>query len=260
MWTAAIVALFLCANAVAQSLPRGVEKKDIQSGSTRQSYYFYVPEHAKNAKAMPVIVVMHGSGGDGLGQVLAWKALAEANHIILIGPNIGNSAAAWDELYDHPEWILGAIAEVGSTHPVDGRRVYLWGYSAGGMFTFYLAFMESRYFAAAAVHGGIIEQSKYQIADFAVRKIPFAYYIGTRDQWWTVEQTRASRDALIRRGFTVHYAELKGADHNFYARSEEITADAWKFLKEYALDSDPHFDALDLPRIRAAFHLPAPAQ
>jgi poly(3-hydroxybutyrate) depolymerase len=260
MWTAAIVALFLCANAFAQSLPPGVGKKDIQSGSTRQSYYFYVPEHAKNAKAMPVIVVMHGSGGDGLGQVLAWMALAEANHVILIGPNIGNSVAAWDELYDHPKWILDAIAEVGKKNPVDGRRVYLWGYSAGGIFAFYLAFMESRYFAAAAVHGGVIEQFKYQLADFAVRKVPFAYYIGTRDQWWTVEQTRASRDALIRRGFTVHYTELKGADHNFYARSEEITADAWKFMKEYALDSDPEFDALDLPRIRAAFRLPASAK
>jgi poly(3-hydroxybutyrate) depolymerase len=121
---------------MAQDLPAGVEKKIIQAGSTQQSYYVYAPEHARDAKPMPVIVVMHGAGGNGLEQVAAWKPLAEANNIILIGPNIRNSAADWDQLYDHPEWIKSAIDETGKQHPVDQRRIYLWGYSAGGMFTF----------------------------------------------------------------------------------------------------------------------------
>ncbi len=120
------------------------------------------------------------------------------------------------------------------------------------MFTFYLAFMESHYFAAAAVHGGIIENAKYQMADFAVRKVPFAYYIGTRDQWWTVKQTRASQEALASRGLTVHYVEMNGADHNFYARSGEITSDAWKFMRQHALDGEPQFDPLDLAKIKTA--------
>ena len=247
-----MAALCLCASGVAQDLPPGIEKKTIQAGGTQQSYFLYFPEHGKKAKPMPLIVLMHGSGGDGLGQVEAWKSLAEANNVILIGPNIRNSAADWDELYDHPEWIRGAIAEVGKKHPVDGRRMYLWGYSAGGMFSFYLAFLESRYFAAAVVHGGVIENSKYQMADFAVRKVPFAYYIGTKDQWWTVNQTRASRDALTSRGFTVHYVELRGADHNFYTHREEITNDAWKFMKQFVLDAEPQFDLLNLAKIRAA--------
>ena len=247
-----MAALCLCASGVAQDLPPGIEKKTIQAGGTQQSYFLYVPEHGKKAKPMPLIVLMHGSGGDGLGQVEAWKPLADANNIILIGPNIRNSAADWDELYDHPEWIRGAIDEVGKKHPVDGRRMYLWGYSAGGMFTFYLAFLESRYFAAAAVHGGVIENAKYQMADFAVRKVPFAYYIGTKDQWWSVNQTRASHDAMLSRGFTVHYVELRGADHNFYTHREEITNDAWKFMKQFVLDAEPQFDPLDLAKIKAA--------
>ena len=251
-WVAAMATLSLCTTVVAQNLPPGIEKETIQSGATPQSYYLYVPEHAKKAKPMPLLVVMHGAGGDGLGQVAAWKPLAEANNIILIGPNIKNSGADWDELYDHPEWIRDAIDETAKKHPVDSRRMYLWGYSAGGMFTFYLAFLESRYFAAAAVHGGIIENSKYQMAYFAVRKLPFAFYIGTKDQWWSVNQTRASRDALASRGFPVHYVEMKGADHNFYSRSEEITSDAWKFMKEYVLDADPQFDPLDLAKIKVA--------
>ena len=254
---AAIAVLCFYASATAQNLPSGVEKKTIQAGgaagsATQQSYYLYVPERGKSAKPMPVIVVMHGAGGNGLEQVSAWKPLAEENNVILIGPNIKNSVPDWDQLYDHPEWIKSAIDETGKQHPVDGRRIYLWGYSAGGMFTFYLAFMESRYFAAAAVHGGIIEDSKFQMADFAVRKIPFAYYIGTRDQWWTIKQTRASQAALASRGFNVHYVEMQGADHNFYARSAEIASDAWKFMKQYVLDGEPQFDPLDLAKIKTA--------
>jgi len=77
---AAIAVLCFYASATAQNLPSGVEKKTIQAGSaTQQSYYLYVPERGKSAKPMPVIVVMHGAGGNGLEQVSAWKPLAEEN-------------------------------------------------------------------------------------------------------------------------------------------------------------------------------------
>jgi dienelactone hydrolase len=157
----------------------------------------------------------------------------------LLAPNIDNSPQAWDALYDHPEWIRNAIDTLSQTYPVDKHRLYLWGYSAGGMFTFYFAFLESRYFAAAAVHGGVIEDSKYQMADFAVRKIPLAYFIGTRDQWWTTKQSRASRDALLARHFEVHYMELAGADHNFFARSARSPPMPGNFSSNIAWTTNP---------------------
>ena len=251
IWFGILISLGNAA-AVAQGLPPGVEKKTIAADGAQQSYYLFVPDHARKDPPMPLIVLMHGAGGDGLGQIEAWRPVAQDHRIILLAPNIRNSAADWDQLYDHPEWIRQAIDEVGRKHSVDGRRMYLWGYSAGCMFSFYFAFVESRYFAAAAVHGGVIENFKFQMADFAIRKVPIAYYIGTKDQWWTVQQTRATRDALAARAFPVHYVELNGADHRFFMRSEEITSDAWKYMKQFALDRDPQFDALDLSKIKSA--------
>jgi poly(3-hydroxybutyrate) depolymerase len=227
-----------------------LEKAVVRAGGASHSYALFVPTHDKDAPPMPLLVAVHGAGGSGLDQIQAWLPVARANKFILLAPNIDNSPQAWDTFYDHPEWIHDAIDSVAQSYPVDKHRIYIWGYSAGGMFTFYFAFMESRYFAAAAVHGGVIEDSKYQMADFAVRKIPVAYYIGTRDQWWTTKQTRASRDALLSRHFEVHYVELVGADHNFFARSAEITADAWEFFKQKRLDNDPVFDPLDLKKIK----------
>ena len=216
------------------------------------SFHYFVPEREENAPPMALLVLMHGAGGDGMGQIRAWLPVARANKCILLAPDLDNSPQAWDALYAHPEWIRAAIDTLGQSYPVDQHRLYLWGYSAGGMFTFYFAFIESRYFAAAAVHGGVIENFKYRMADLTVRKIPSAYYIGTRDQWWTTRQARASRDALLLRGFAVHYVELKDADHNFFARSDEITADVWEFLRQYRLDGEARFDPLDREKIKKA--------
>jgi poly(3-hydroxybutyrate) depolymerase len=229
-----------------------LSKAVLRTGDTPHSFDFFVPERDKDAPPMPLLVALHGAGGDGLGQIQAWLPVARANKIILLAPNIDNSPQAWDVLYDHPEWIRDAIDSLGQSYPVDKHRLYLWGYSAGCMFSFYFAFLESRYFAAAAVHGGVIEDFKYQMADFAERKIPIAYYIGARDQWWTTKQARASRDALLSRSFEVHYVELAGGDHNFFARSKEITADAWEFFKQHPLAGEPSFDPLDLKKIKKA--------
>ena len=251
--TAVLLAICLGgAGAASSALAPGIEQKEIVRGGERHSYYLFVPPRAPRTSPLPLLVVMHGAGGNGLDQISAWRAVADQYQFMLLGPNIANSPAAWDDLYDHPEWIRDAIGETSAEHPVDGRRMYLWGYSAGGMFSFYFAFLESRYFAAAAVHGGVIENFKYQMADFAARKLPIAYYIGTRDQWWPVEKTRASRDALLARGFPLHYVELAGADHNFFASAGPITSDAWKFMSRHALDADPRFDPLDLKRIKSA--------
>jgi poly(3-hydroxybutyrate) depolymerase len=219
-------------------------------GGTDRSCVLFVPQQEADAPPMPLLVALHGAGGSGADQIRAWLPVARANKIIVLAPNIDNSPAAWDTLYDHPEWIHEAIDALGQSYPVDKHRLYLWGYSAGGMFSLYFAFLESRYFAAVAMHGGIIENAKYQMADFAQRKIPVAYYIGTRDQWWSTKQTRASRDAMLSRGFEVHYVELKGADHNFFANSAEITSDAWEFFKAHPLADDPVFDPIDHAKIK----------
>ena len=234
------------------SMPEVLKSGQIRVGGEAHSFDLFVPEREEHAQPMPLLVAVHGAGGDGLSQIRAWLPVARANRCVLLAPNIDDSPEAWDRLYDHPEWIRDAIDALSQSYPIDRHRLYLWGYSAGGMFAFYFGFVESRYFAAAAVHGGVIENFKYQMADFAVRKIPFAYYIGTRDQWWSTKQARASRDALVARGFDVHYVELKGGDHNFFARSGEITTDAWAFLEQHPLEGEPSFDALDLGKIKKA--------
>jgi poly(3-hydroxybutyrate) depolymerase len=239
--------------ATPQSAPQPtLLQKWIHAAHETNKCFIYIPAGVPKDKPLPLMVVVHPAGGEATGQIAAWRTVADTNQVILLAPAIGALSADWDQLYDHPEWIRAAIDETKKEHSVDGRRMYLWGDSAGGMFGFYLAFVESNYFAAAAVHGAVIRNFKFQIADFAARKIPIAYYIGTRDGWWTLQQSRSVRDALTTRGFPLHYVELNGADHNFFGHLDGVTGDAWEFLSQHALEADPRFDPIDLSKIKHA--------
>ena len=247
-----LAALWLHSAAAQELLPPGIQRKWIKSGRESHSYYLYLPPKAAKDTPLPFMLVMPAAGHTGLNEIAGWNKVLETNDIIIVGPNIGGLSSEWDQLYDHPEWLRTAMEEAKKEHPVDGRHMYIWGDSSGAAFAFYFALLESQSFAAAAVHGGVIHNFKFQIADFATRKIPIAYYIGTRDPWWTLNQTRSVRDALTTRGFPVHYVELPGADHNFFAHLEQVTADAWEFLSQQSLDADPKFEPLDLGKIKHA--------
>ena len=105
----------------------------------------------------------------------------------------------------------------------------------GGYLAYDAAMFDSQYFAAVAVHAMRIADDYRSIVNRAQRKTPIAIYIGDHDQYFSVDSVRKTRDLLRRSGFPVHYVEFLNHDHNYYARSDEINADAWKFLKENSL-------------------------
>lgn len=250
------VALPLCAALPLPQLPRpeGVQVKYIHAGKLTHGFALFIPPKAEKESPLPLIVAIHAANGAGIDQIGGWGEFADANNIMLLCPDIGPFSYDWDQLYDHPEWLRSAVDELRKLHPIDGRRMYLFGDSAGGMFAFYFAFVESNYFAAAAVHGAVIKNFKFDVTDLATRKIPIAYYIGTRDGWWTLAQSRSVRDAITTRGFPLHYVELKGADHNFFAHKADVIGDAWEFMSQYSLESEPKFESLDLAKIKKATH------
>ena len=122
---------------------------------------------------------------------------------------------------------------------IDPNRIYLFGNSAGGYLAYDGATLESEYFAAAAIHAMVIADDYTWIVKKARRKTPIAIYIGDGDQFFAVARARKTRDLLEKEGFPVRYTEIKGHDHNYYALSDTINADAWKFLKKFGLP-EPH--------------------
>jgi len=105
----------------------------------------------------------------------------------------------------------------------------------GGYLAYDAAMFESQYFAAVAVHAMRIADDYTGIVTHALRKTPISIYIGDQDQFFKEPDVRKTRDLLRNAGFPVRYVELRGHDHNYYALSDHINQDVWKFFVENPL-------------------------
>jgi poly(3-hydroxybutyrate) depolymerase len=234
-----LFALILLVPATAAAADK-ISKETFGHGGKTRSYYFYVPETVTAASPGPLVVLLHGSGRNGLSLVERWKDLAKKQGIILAGPD-SIVSAVWNMEPDGPDFISGLIDIVSAQHPVDPRRVYLFGHSAGAMHALILGLLESQYFAAVAVHAGALPPWAHQYGGRAVRKIPLAIWVGTNDAFFPLRDVRATRDGLIAQKLDVKLTEIPGHTHNYYGRASDINREAWDFLKPHSLDADPVF-------------------
>ena len=217
-----------------------IEKNEMISEGKKRSYYLFVPKSVIKDKPAPLLVLLHGSGRDGRILIEHWGKLAAQESIILAGPNALNSSN-WDIPKDGPQFIYDLVEELKSKHPIDPRRVYLFGHSAGAITALMLSLFESEYFAATAVSAGALSSEDYYLFDYAQRKIPVALFIGTADELFPIAKVRKTRDAFSERNFPVELTEIPFLDHNYYSKSSEINKKSWNFLTKYQLDGAPKY-------------------
>ena len=233
---AALVCVSLAAHARGDEK---VSKETIESGGRKRTYYLFAPASLK--PSAPLVVLLHGSGRNGLTLVERWKDLAAREGFLLAGPDARNSQG-WRTPDDGPDFIRDLVEALRAKYKLDPRRVYLFGHSAGAVFAMNLAMMQSEYFAAAAVHAGAWrDEGEFGVLEQAKRKTSLAIIVGDRDAYFPVSAVRATEAALKGRGHEVEVKVIKGHDHWYYDRAPEFNRDAWDFLKSRALDADPRY-------------------
>jgi predicted esterase len=222
----------------AQDKTDKIVKETILSNKKKRTYYLYVPATAKSSA--PLIVLLHGSGRDGLSLVDKWKDLAGKEGVIIVGPDA--EGEGWSAPRDGPDFLHELVEALKSRYPINPRRVYLFGHSAGAVFALMMSTVESEYFAAAAIHAGAFRSpEEFQTISNASRKIPLAIWVGTIDRYFPLADVRATRDAFKSKGFTIEVTEMPGHDHWYYDLAPVINAGAWAFLRKYELTFDPRY-------------------
>ena len=217
-----------------------ITKELITSNGKTRPYYLYVPPTVKAPNLAPLIVTLHGSNRNGITLVEKWKDYAKKEGIILAGPDATN-LRGWSSPVDGPDFLHELVEELKSKYPVNPRRVYLFGHSAGAIFAIHMSLMESQYFAAAAVHAGALAPGDNRFMDVAKRKIPISIQVGDSDPLFPVNIVRTTADALKEKGFPVDMIEIKNHDHWYYDKASKFNQTAWEFLKKHELDADPQF-------------------
>jgi poly(3-hydroxybutyrate) depolymerase len=233
--------LAMCAPPAQGADPGKITKEKFTFGDQVVSYFLYVPRTVSAQAPAPLLLLLHGSGRDGRVLIDEWKKLADKEGIVLVGPN-AQDAQAWYIPTDGPGPVCGLVSQLRKTLPIDARRTYLFGHSAGAVFGLNLAMLESEYFAAAAVHAGAWRSpDELDAARYAVRKIPISIFVGDQDRFFPVPAVEATAAALKEQEVPLELEVIRGHDHNYYAISSRINQSAWAFLKGRHLDSDPKY-------------------
>ncbi len=232
---------FLMSLSASAILADQITKELITSKGKERAYYLFVPDKLSAAKPVPLIVLLHGSGRTGISLVEKWKDLAKKEGFIVVGPDALNTKG-WQIPGDGPDFIHELVEALKAKYPVNMRRVYLFGHSAGAGQALYLSLLESEYFAATAIHAGAFGENADDIIMRAKRKIPFWIFVGTNDQFFPLPVVRATRDALVAGGFKCELTELKDHTHWYYDKAADINKKAWDFLKIYELTDDPKYE------------------
>jgi polyhydroxybutyrate depolymerase len=130
-------------------------------------YELYVPASVRAARSAdagaPVIVALHGFGGDGSGLVAYFhlKAVADAHGALVVAPpgsrnpdgsSYWNAGGACCDLYDErPDdvaYLDAVLDDVAARYAVDEGRVYVVGHSNGGFMAYWYACKRSERVAA----------------------------------------------------------------------------------------------------------------
>jgi len=198
--------------------------QQVTCGSQPYQYAIYAPD---SARPLPAILLLHGAGDRAENFLDLWKSFARHKRVVLIAPQLPRvlefEAVA-------PAVFRCVVDDARTRVAIDPARIYLFGHSMGGYLGFDGAMFDSEYFAAAALHAGDIADDYRGILGKARRKIPIAIYIGDQDPYFPVKHVRQTRDLLLQQGFPVHYREMSGHNHDFYAVFDEVADDAWKFF------------------------------
>lgn len=177
------------------------------------NYLLYLPPEYTRYKKWPLVVFLHGSGERGndlgiVGRVGLPRLVAQGQHFnfILLSPQCP-AYSGWS-----PELVVALIEHVSCSLPVDRDRVYLTGFSMGGVGVWATAIYNPGRFAALAplCGGGDVGQAK------RLKDIPIWAFHGDEDDVVPLAASEMMVDAVRKCGGHVEFTIYPGADHDIW--------------------------------------------
>ena len=244
-------------------LASGAIADNLNVNGANRSMLVYAPSGIE--KNRPLIIQMHGMNQDAPYQKNAakWEPIADTARFVVVFPNGENKA--WDISGDKDlNFIKAIINEMYSKYGIDKNRVYVSGFSMGGMMSYHVANkMGDQIAAIAPVSGGGSPNSPK-------RAMPIMHTHGTTDdvvnyngtvntlKSWVNTQKCSSSSQKIKPypasrsgsaasleiwsgcndGVEVRLLTIDGKGH-WYSMDEasvNTSVEIWNFVKNYSLD------------------------
>jgi polyhydroxybutyrate depolymerase len=144
---------------------------DQRVSGVRRSYYVHVPSGHDGTAPLPVVVALHGafSTAREFERESGFSRLADRERFLVVYPQgigLGDLFRHWNSGHccgkakrmkiDDVGFVLATVDDVARRNPVDRTRLYLVGFSNGGMLAYRIAAEHPQVVAAFAVASGTI--------------------------------------------------------------------------------------------------------
>jgi predicted esterase len=169
-------------------------------------YYLYVPENYDPQYHYPAVMLLHGQARHMTGGAEYFRhgfdKTEQAFVIVPIAP------PKYDWVHAAP-LAMEALDEVRAAYNINPNRIYLSGYSMGGIGTYAMLYRYHDIFAGAFVVCGMWDVDAAGDLD----DIPLAVFHATEDETFPIGTARHMVKTLEDLGRTVRYIEQKGASN-----------------------------------------------
>ncbi|MBO4436473.1 MAG: carbohydrate binding domain-containing protein [Fibrobacter sp.] len=246
-------------------------KKVSVSGRT---VYVYAPSGL--ADNSPLLMSFHGMDQDPNYQQsnTHWEAVADTAGFVVAYPQGATGYSTWDIGGDQDtKWITQIIDQLAKDYKIDTKRVYMSGFSMGGMLSYHAMGKIADRIAAFAPCSGYLMQG----AGTAMRPVPIFHVHGTSDNVVGYDglennlksyrnQFNCPAQAEVQQnypnnenkatlytwgpcddGIYVKHLKLEGRQHS---PSKAEVSDIWNFVKEYSLDGANITPPIEVPTNR----------
>ena len=182
----------------------------------------YVPASAQTTPHNPLLVLLHGAGGNASNWFGSYGARADASGIVMLA--VESREPTWHSAISGAgadgAFINRALAEVFDKVWIDPNRIALAGFSDGASFALSFGLTNGDYF-----HNVVAYSPGYLEIGPPYGKPPIFISHGTNDNVLPIDQTsRQFVPALRQAGYTVDYHEFVGVHEVPAAISDEAIA------------------------------------
>ncbi|WP_130803446.1 alpha/beta hydrolase family esterase [Acinetobacter ihumii] len=164
------------AEKIKQRIEQRITMQHVQQSTRRidfdgmqRTYQIYEPASSSTIHNLPVVIALHGGGGNASQMMKRWQTMAEQQDFILIAPQgIGANArmGTWNaqgccgeamkKKVNDLEFVQQILKDVSRNTPIDHNKIYMVGFSNGGMLAHQLAISMGSQLAAVAVVSGAL--------------------------------------------------------------------------------------------------------
>lgn len=186
-------------------------------GTATMRYAVDLPAKPVPGQPLGLILGCHGSGGgtDAMNRIIVngLQRVGLASRFLVVG--IHSSGTNWSpEVSGDASQITDFVAWAKTNWPIDARRVFMYGFSAGGWITIKMQAARPDIFAGGACWGSSDHWLK---EDHAATAAPIYWINGTADALQNPKAAGERAEKLITQGFPIVHRNVTGMGHDAYA-------------------------------------------